>query len=84
VLTQDYRLAGSSDLDAQIELLGQATEVYRSFLGRCESQPEACVRKRLGQEPEDMRTVARRRIKGCQETIEGLREAKTLMTPGTP
>lgn len=78
VLMQDYEMATAGDMDAQIALLGKATQVYREFIQKCGSNREACVRKRPGEEDRDMRDRAEERIKACKQTISGLREAQEL------
>lgn len=78
VLTQDYELSSAGDMDAQIALLGKAKQVYQEFIQKCRSRSEDCVRKRIDEPAQDMREIAQKRIKACEETMAGLREAKQL------
>lgn len=78
VLMQDYEMSGAGGMDAQIVLLSKAKQLYRSFLSKCQTRARDCLRKRPGESDTDMREVAERRIKACDETIKGLRQAKGL------
>ncbi|MFZ5785849.1 MAG: tetratricopeptide repeat protein [Acidobacteriota bacterium] len=78
VLMQDYELSGAGGMDAQIGVLTKAKTVYRDFLQKCQAKRSDCVRRRPGMEDEDMAASAEKRIKACDETISGLREAQTL------
>lgn len=78
VLMQDYEMSSAGGMDAQIALLGKAKQLYRDFLSKCQTRARDCMRKRPGESDTDMRATANRRIKACDETINGLRQAKKL------
>lgn len=78
VLMQDYLLTSAGDMDAQIAMLEKAKQEYRRFLGKCQGRREDCVRRRPGEEDQDMMEAAQKRIEACDETINGLREAREL------
>jgi tetratricopeptide (TPR) repeat protein len=76
VLMQDYLLSG--DTDNQVVTLTKAKQEYRRFLDKCSGRRDACVRRRPGEEDRDMAAVAEKRIKACDDTISGIREAAEL------
>lgn len=78
VLMQDYLLTSAGDMNGQIAMLGKAKQEYRQFLNKCKGRRDDCVRRRPGQDDMDMVQAAEKRIKSCDDTISGLREAQTL------
>ena len=84
VLSQDYLLGEAAGMEAQIDVLGQAKADYRRFLEACQVRPDHCLRPGADGEERDMRGAARRRIKACDETAAGLREALGATAAVTP
>jgi tetratricopeptide (TPR) repeat protein len=78
VLMQDYELTTAGGMPEQIKVLSKAKGIFREFVDKCRGRREACVRKRVGEEDQDMTKVAQKRMKAIDQTISGLREAQQL------
>lgn len=78
VLMQDYEISDAGDMNGQVAVLTKAKQMYRDFLTKCQGRAADCIRKRPGEPDQDMRQIAEKRIKACDDTISGLREAAQL------
>lgn len=72
VLAQDYLFGETPEQASQVELLREARRSFQQFLEACERDSVECVRQPPGDPPEDLRDVARRRIRDCDSVIAAL------------
>jgi len=84
LLLQDYVLAGTDGIEAQVGVLRAAAQSYRSFLERCVAHGGRCSRDGGSSGAEDLREAAERRITDCETMVAALSEAiepATTMAP---